>query len=261
MAKRYNLAWQTFMSHGKDLFKDLYETNRFSDVTLVSDDQYQYKVHRFVLGACSTVFKSIFENNPQNTSIYLRGIGHEELKSVLEFIYMGKAMISQERLNEFINVAKDLKIKEIGDSVVLSDNIEDSNEAQINVNVKQENYTLACDELMVNIKQEKGIQVMNENIRPVVIYKDDKYLCNSCEKMLSSKFEMSQHIKANHKDVKYICQQCNYQGTQFIELQQHVRSKHIKYPCQICDYEGESRSSFITHINKNHPTKYICKKK
>ena len=48
MAKRYNLAWQTFMSHGKDLFKDLYETNRFSDVTLVSDDQYQYKAHRFV---------------------------------------------------------------------------------------------------------------------------------------------------------------------------------------------------------------------
>jgi len=73
MGKKFNLTWHTFSSHGQELFKDLMESQEFSDVTLVSDDQHQYKVHKFILSACSNVFKKILTSNPLNTSIYLRG--------------------------------------------------------------------------------------------------------------------------------------------------------------------------------------------
>merc|ERR1712098_312652 len=91
MTDKFNLTWHTFASHGKDLFRNLMDTQEYSDVTLMSDDQHQYNVHKFILGASSTVFKNILNSNPQNTSIYLRGIQHEELESILQFIYLGEA--------------------------------------------------------------------------------------------------------------------------------------------------------------------------
>ena len=75
MNEKYNLNWQTFSEHLQSMFKDLYEEEKHSDVTLVSDDQTQFKAHKIVLRACSPVFKKIIDNNPsQHPLIYLRGI-------------------------------------------------------------------------------------------------------------------------------------------------------------------------------------------
>ena len=114
MGEKFNLTWHTFSSHGKELFKNLMETQEFTDVTLISDDQHQYKVHKFILSACSTVFRNILTSNPNNSSIYLRGIHHEELESILQFIYLGEATFYHERMNEFLNVAKNLDINNKG---------------------------------------------------------------------------------------------------------------------------------------------------
>ena len=61
MAEMYTLNWQTFTDHLQLIFKDLYEEGRHTDVTLVSDDQTQFKAHKFILSACSPVFKKIIE--------------------------------------------------------------------------------------------------------------------------------------------------------------------------------------------------------
>merc|ERR1719342_777295 len=106
MGEKFNLTWHTFSSHGKDLFRNLIETQEYTDVTLISDDHHQYRVHKFILSACSTAFRKILTSNPLNSSIYLRGIHHEELESLLQFIYLGEATFYQERMNEFLNVAK-----------------------------------------------------------------------------------------------------------------------------------------------------------
>ena len=74
MREKFNLKWHTFSNHGQLLFKNLMETQEFSDVTLISDDQHLYRVHKVILSACSTVFRKILTNNPLNSSIYLRDI-------------------------------------------------------------------------------------------------------------------------------------------------------------------------------------------
>merc|ERR1711873_89221 len=82
------------------------------DVTLVSDDQTQFKAHKIVLSACSPVFKKIIESNPsQHPLIYLRGIQSYEMESILQFMYLGEGKFYQERMGEFIKVAKDLEVK------------------------------------------------------------------------------------------------------------------------------------------------------
>ena len=130
MEEKFNLTWHTFSSHGQELIKNLLDTQKFTDVTLISDDQQQYRVHKFILSACSTVFEKILTNSPFNTSIYLRGIHHEELESILQFIYLGEATFFHERMNEFLKVAKDLDIKEIGKNVIdedeESENVDDT---------------------------------------------------------------------------------------------------------------------------------------
>merc|ERR1712126_757327 len=104
------------------MLHEMMKSNELTDVTLVCDDKKQFKAHKNVLSACSSVFKSIINDLPQNNSvIYLRGIQHQEVETILEFMYLGVATFYQERTNEFLNVAKNLEIKEISKDVEFDD--------------------------------------------------------------------------------------------------------------------------------------------
>merc|ERR1712189_119239 len=149
MGEKFNLTWHTFSSHGQDLFKNLMETQEFTDVTLISDDQHQYRVHKFILSACSTVFQKILASNSHNSSIYLRGIRHEELDSILQFIYLGEASFYHERMNEFLNVAKNLDIKEIGKNVIDAD--EEGKNGNDNESFVYQEDSVISDEIHDNV--------------------------------------------------------------------------------------------------------------
>ena len=83
MGEKCNLNWDTFREHFQLMFKELFfEEEKYSDVTLVCDDQTQFKAHKIVLSACSLVLKKIIDNNPcQHPLIYLRGIQSYEMES------------------------------------------------------------------------------------------------------------------------------------------------------------------------------------
>ena len=120
MAEHYNLSWQQFTEHLRHLSQQLYQEGEYSDVTLVSDDQTQFKAHKIVLNACSPVFKKIIDSNPsQHSLIYLRGIQSYEMESILQFMYLGEGKFYHERMREFIRVAQDLEVKDISDGVEL----------------------------------------------------------------------------------------------------------------------------------------------
>ena len=112
------LNWHTFTNHLQLLFKDLYQEGEYYDVTLVSDDQTQFKAHKIVLSASSPVLKKIIDSNPgQHLLIYLRGIHSFEMESILQFLYLGEGKFYYERIGELMKVAKDLQVKDIGDYV------------------------------------------------------------------------------------------------------------------------------------------------
>merc|ERR1712051_757386 len=114
MDEKYDLKWKTFNEHLSGVFKDLGQEGHFADVTLVSDDQIQTPAHKVVLSACSPVLKNLLVNNPHSHPLlYLRGIKQTELQAILKFMYFGETQIFENRINDFISVAKDLKVKEI----------------------------------------------------------------------------------------------------------------------------------------------------
>ena len=116
--EKYDLNWHTYSDHLREMLHEMMKSDELTDVTLVCDDKIQFKAHKIVLSACSSVFKSIINDLSHNTSvIYLRGIQHQEMESILEFMYLGVATFYQERMNEFLSAAKNLEIKEISNNV------------------------------------------------------------------------------------------------------------------------------------------------
>ena len=114
--EKFTMTWNSYNSHLQDVLINLFDSGESSDVTLVCDDQLKFKAHSFVLKACSPVFKNILqETNELKSIVYLRGVNHLELRPILEFIYSGQASFYQERMKEFLQVGKDLQIKEIKD--------------------------------------------------------------------------------------------------------------------------------------------------
>ena len=96
------------------MMKELMVDDDFSDVTLITEDKKHIKGHKNILSSSSPFFKDIFKREgSSNQIIYLRGIKYSVLESIIQFIYLGEAMICEERLNELFDVASSLEVEEL----------------------------------------------------------------------------------------------------------------------------------------------------
>ena len=147
----YALKWKYFIPNVTSRLSKVFNENCFSDVTLVSDDQKPFQAHRYVLSAFSPVLKNILLNNPHSHPlIYLRGVNHQELESILQFIYFGKASVDHSNIKRFAQAAKDLQIRKLAENIRMGnppetrDNLVSNND-DTNEDINQDN-----DELIEN---------------------------------------------------------------------------------------------------------------
>ena len=121
--EKYTLRWHSYSDHLREALNEMLLSSEFADVTLVTDDKQQIRAHRNILSACSQVFKSILQidSNNSNPVIYLRGIQHSEIQSIMQFIYLGEARFYEERMSEFITISKNLEIKELSTCIEMND--------------------------------------------------------------------------------------------------------------------------------------------
>ena len=112
--EKYSLTWHTYSDHLRSMMKELMNDEDFANVTLVTEDKKQIKANINILSACSPVFKEILKKDKNsNQIIYLRGIQFSEIESIMQFIYLGEATFYEERMDEFLSVAKSLEIKNL----------------------------------------------------------------------------------------------------------------------------------------------------
>ena len=113
----YSLKWEFFGSSLSSSLSHALKNPECSDVTLVSDDKIPFQAHKFVLSACSTVMKNILHNHPHpHRLLFLRGVKHQQLRSILQFIYLGEIKLHHDNMESFVQAAKDLKIKKLSDA-------------------------------------------------------------------------------------------------------------------------------------------------
>ena len=210
MAEKYTLNWQTFTDHLQLMFKDLYEEEKHSDVTLVCDDQTQFKAHKMVLSACSPVFKKIIDNNPsQHPLIYLRGIHSYEMESILQFMYLGEGIFFYDRMGEFMKVAKDLEVKEISKCVEIPNLEKVVTKTVIDAEEKE---TVEDKEPKKTSERQPWKEITNDASFPE----------------FGLEFT-TDHDVSEHEGIKYPCNQCDYQATERGNLQKHIHRKHQLY--------------------------------
>ena len=280
---KMELGWKEFSSHTKELLNNLYNDQSLADVTIVSDDQVKFKAHKFVLQACSKALKNLLKNEDKGFIIYLRGIQHQELKPLLNFMYLGEAKIDQERLTEFISIAKNLEVKgmeenfefsnrsndflaksELIDIDIIDEAIKDINgsshetqkDSDDDLDVERSFSDVDVDEVItVNEDKEESVQETDtvksdsdkldksHDGRPEIKVSDIKSVTTNFAKVPNK--EKTEKIKNLSRDS---CNECDYKGTPRA-LVHHKKSKHegVVFPCPECDVI----LSRETHLNKH----------
>ena len=112
ISEKFCLKWNDF----KDIINSTFETLRkdldLYDVTLVCEDGQQVEAHKIILAASSPFFTTVFKKNKHpHPLIYMRGMKSEDLVAILDFLYYGEANIYQANLENFLNIAEELKLR------------------------------------------------------------------------------------------------------------------------------------------------------
>lgn len=239
--KDYNFTWNSFNGHLKEMLQDLYLDESSKDVTLVCHDQVMVKAHRFILKACSPVFKETLDQMMEPLSIELSDHHHLEVQSILRFMYFGETEIPESRLDEFIGISKIIQLKGLEEFFQTNLFVDPSQELERGEELKER-----------DIKQENGH-------KPVP--KQTLFNCNQCDFETEEIALIEHHIFVNHRKMVYQCEFCNYKATQKTHLKTHVRALHLgfKHACGQCNFQGNRPDTLKNHILTKHlGIKYTC---
>ena len=88
------LASENFKEDAVVNLKEIWRSQDFTDVALVSSDGLKLYAHKTVLSSCSSFFKDILIENPHpSVLLYMRGVSHKELELLVEFTYTGECEV------------------------------------------------------------------------------------------------------------------------------------------------------------------------
>ena len=122
----YNMQWAGYTEHFRTMMRGMLVSKENSDVTFVCDNLQTIRSHKNILSASSPTFEKMFGYSQGNVMfLYMRGIKHNILKSILEFIYIGEVHLQEDCLEEFISVARSVEITGLNETSQLDEETQD----------------------------------------------------------------------------------------------------------------------------------------
>ncbi|GLG94057.1 Longitudinals lacking protein-like [Gryllus bimaculatus] len=112
-----SVSWNDHANELATVWKTLLENNSFVDCTIAAEGQ-SVKAHRLILSACSPYFRKLFSEEVEKYPIIiLKDTLFDTLKTVIDFVYYGKAEIPENQLEAFLELAVSLQIKGLNNSL------------------------------------------------------------------------------------------------------------------------------------------------
>jgi len=286
------LKWESFQSNIWQSFQDVKDDSDFSDVTLVCEDGTIFEVHRVIIAVSSGFFNRILRKvKNSHPLVYMKGMKGHEAKAVVDFIYNGEVTISEEELDSFLDIAKELDLKGINEQI---QEIKKSTTSKENVNTKLLfNISDEIHDQCLDIDKELELEVLNEQIKEVM--KPSTSLENVNSKLPSNADqttsanqtdtttntrqepawsfpEETSNMKffSNHENLdemvesmmeslgssRYCCKVCGKEEKRTRgNMKNHIEGKHIEgvsHPCPLCGKLLKTRVCLAMHINRVH---------
>ena len=161
-------------------------------------------------------------------------------------------------MNEFLNVAKNLEIKEISKDVEFDDGNVSTEETELPESENENDIELLSEQRRNN-NADKNTNRNNKRNSDSQLQRnvDGKFECVQCESQFAAKFNLIRHIQSIHEGVKYPCTECDYQAKQEGQLNTHILSKHQNigrryYACSRCDYQATQQHELKSHFDSKH---------
>ena len=180
----------------------------------------------------------------QNPVIYLKGIKYEEMKSIIDFIYLGETKVQQELFPSFMELAHELNIKGLA--------VEEATIGE-------------CAQAYIDEDHEKESEFVDGTPERVLKTENDDPDKESCDKEILEKEKCEELLteSANHgpkpktvKEAIYDCGICAKKFTVANNLKRHMQAQQhyegITYPCDRCDYKAMQPSHLKTHFTSKH---------
>ena len=268
------------------------KTTEYSDVTIICDD-FHFKAHKSILSACSPELdKIIKQTSEKDPVIYLRGVHPKEIEALIEFMYLGRTRINEKDLPELLNVARDLKIRGIGDKEATKtfhepeDNSDWLSNEDIMIVEKKENVPPEGNQTEKHDKMESGsldenddlalfglndtIEVKNDNADKKVkrednveTFDDTFEQCFPLEEAQTNISEIKPQAsrrgrpRNSDKDEKKgpnECPECMKKFSQTGALKIHIDSIHngIRYNCNFCEKSSSTKQNLKMHVARKH---------
>jgi len=231
------------------MFQDLRTEEELFDVTLASVDG-TVEAHKVVISASSVFFRNVFKNTKQpHPFIYLRGVHHQDLVALLDYIYTGKTQILAEDVDRFLSVAKDLKIKSLAEEEEIPDNTlnEDIFENTLNGSIGEAANNLSPEVFLKESSEEES----NTNHTLPKLINENK----SSDRM---KKEISERIEKVFLDSEggfiWKCTECGRARKNKFKLEYHVEThlEGFSHKCAYCGKAHKTRGALSGHISFAH---------
>ena len=244
--EKFNLKWNDFLLNISKSFGIIRKEEDFFDVTLVCDDEQILSAHKVVLSASSDFFRSILRKaDHAKPMIYLNGVSAKEFHNILDYIYEGEVQLFQDELDNFLAVAKKLKINGLfGAKEEHVD--EEENEETLNQcteknfektpavregGVKGEDFTRRSNKKIAVVGHSGGNNVYDEAKRVVdemVMKIEDGWACKTCGKTTKgiSSSQIRKHAETHIEGLSFPCHMCGNTYRSRQELAHHKFYKH-----------------------------------
>ena len=250
----YHIDWDDFTTTSSERFQSLVGKKEFSDVTLVSDDGTRIPSHQVILASgCAFFEKLLVEETSKNPLIFMRGVDASLLDPLLNFLYTGRAEVSEDLITKFVALAEDLGVEGLAktspdqdkdpidttieegaedDKADVANIIARSLEDPIKEEPKTTNFPKKCQKCQAvfndrdNWTKHVRIHPNPKNASMIKLPERDSeglLHCFDCNKKVKCHSNFRRHVQKNHLKIDYKCYQFDFQ-----HRDAHVMSRHRK---------------------------------
>ena len=254
-----NLKWEEFHSNLQTSYASLVRTDNFSDVTLVGEDGHHFKSHRVILSATSSMFEDmLLLNDHPKPMLFMRRTKSSHLKLLMSYIYHGEVEVNREDLEDFLDMAGELKIKGLITDKSYS-TFTEAPRSKSQYTSEQPSYKTNADaiisEKLVQLKtdcidsnlEEKSLLLVDTSTDSAQTNKTFGNLDDTINSMLENLGEPG----------KYACKVCGKTSDQKQKVVNHIEGNHIQgasHICNKCTKSYKTRESLRIHGFRFHKT-------